>query len=286
LLLLLPRGTPLKSLGVIGFLPLFIYQHDKPKTGEFWFRLLDVGQGLSAVIQTKNHTLLFDTGAHFSDSFNAGEHIIVPYLKQNGLRTIDKVIVSHGDNDHIGGLARIINQLTVKEIISNEMIDGALPCIAGQFWSWDQVRFEVLHPSPNDSFDGNNRSCILKVSATIGSVLLTGDIEKEAEQALIARYPHKLNSTLLVAPHHGSKTSSTSAFIERVSPEVVMFATGYLNRFNHPHPKVLARYEQTSQTFNTAMDGSLLVQFTEHGIQPTMTWRKKSQKIWTAQLTK
>jgi len=286
LLFLLPRGTPLKSLGVIGFLPLFIYKPDKPDTGEFWFHLLDVGQGLSAVIQTKNHTLLFDTGAHFSDSFNAGEHIIVPFLKQSGVHSLDTVVVSHGDNDHIGGLASVIHQLSVKKIISNEMIEGAQPCIAGQNWQWDQVKFEVLHPSPKDTFVGNNRSCVVKVSAKSGSVLLTGDIEKEAEQTLIARYPQKLDSTLLVAPHHGSKTSSTSDFIERVSPNLVMFAAGYLNRFNHPHPTVLARYELSSQTLNTATNGALLVQFTEHGVEPPISWRKKSQKIWTAQLTK
>jgi competence protein ComEC len=115
---------------------------------------------------------------------------------------------------------------------------------------------------------------------------LTGDIEKEAEQTLTARYPQKLDSTLLVAPHHGSKTSSTSDFIERVSPDIVMFAAGYLNRFNHPHPTVLARYELSSQTLNTATNGALLVRFTEHGVEPPISWRKKSQKIWTAQLTK
>ena len=285
LLLLLPKGMPARRLGIIGLLPLFFYQPEKPKNGEFWFYLLDVGQGLAAVIETKDHTLLFDTGDHFSDSFNAGRHIITPFLTQKGTPHLNAVIISHGDSDHIGGLDEISQHLKVRQIISNEPVANSLPCIAGKQWQWNEVTFDIMHPRENDDPSGNNGSCVLKVSNKAGSVLLTGDIEKETEKLLVKRYAQQLNSTILVAPHHGSKTSSTPEFIKHVSAETVLFPVGYLNRFNHPNPTVLARYEKVSNTLNTAQHGAIFIRFNQQAVEPITTWRQKSQKIWTAKLT-
>lgn len=287
ILLLLPRGIPAKWLGIIGLFPLLFYQAEKPKSSEFWFSLLDVGQGLAAVIETKNHTLLFDTGAHFSDSFNAGQHIVLPFIKSKGINQLDAVIISHNDNDHLGGLKAIQQQLKIKQILSSTPIPftDSQTCLSGAVWQWDEVNFEILHPANDDDLNSNNRSCVLKVSNKNHSLLLTGDIEKEAEKLLLQRHPKKLASTVLIAPHHGSKTSSTIEFINHVNPDLVLIPAGYLNRFKHPHPTVLKRYQHKSKVLTTAENGAILVKISNLAPPQITTWRQQAQKIWTAKLT-
>ncbi|MDB2705132.1 DNA internalization-related competence protein ComEC/Rec2 [Pseudomonadota bacterium] len=284
LLLLSPRGFPAKWLGIIGFAPLLLFSPPHPNKNEFWFTLLDVGQGLSAVIQTYSHTLVFDTGPKFSDSFNTGTAVIKPFLQSSGINKIDTLVISHGDNDHIGGALPLINKVSVSTILTSvtDKIPNSRPCYSGQDWYWDGVYFEFLSPNQHDVDSKNNLSCVLKVSNNQGSVLLTGDIEKSAESRLIKRYPDSLNATILVAPHHGSKTSSSLPFINAVKPKLVFIPAGYRNRYHFPHINVLKRFQQQEiPVFNTAEHGAISIQFYENELSPISSWRYKTRKIWT-----
>jgi competence protein ComEC len=286
IVLLTPTRFPAKWLGILGFMPLFLNSPNKPDHGEFWFTLLDVGQGLAAVIQTQNHVLIFDTGPKFSDNFNTGTAIVQPYLQQQGIQHIDTMIVSHGDNDHIGGAIPLSNAVHVTQILSSypELLPNARHCHKGQSWQWDEVIFTMLYPEINDHGSENNLSCVLKVSTAIGSVLLSGDIESEAEQLLVDRYGTDLKSTLLVAPHHGSKTSSSRTFINAVQPELVIFTVGYRNRYHFPASAVIKRYQKLNSTlFTTAEHGAIEFKFNLHTLSSPVTWRQHAQRIWTHQ---
>ncbi|MCK5190550.1 MAG: DNA internalization-related competence protein ComEC/Rec2, partial [Methylococcales bacterium] len=208
-ILLSPRGMPMRWLGMVMFLPLLFVDLKKPEQGEVTLTLLDVGQGLSAVIETDKHVLVFDTGAKYSDQYDMGDAVVIPFLNSKGIKDVDTLLISHGDNDHIGGAESVIKQNRVDKILTSVpmMLAQYSPeqCQAGQSWDWDDVKFEILWPVQN-SFSENNNSCVLKVSSKQGSFLLTGDIEAEAEGGLIKKYAQQLESDVLIAPHHGSKT--------------------------------------------------------------------------------
>ncbi|NQY26746.1 MAG: DNA internalization-related competence protein ComEC/Rec2 [Piscirickettsiaceae bacterium] len=283
LLLLTPRKFPAKWLGIIGFSPLFFYNAQQPNENEFWFTLLDVGQGLSAVIQTQHHTLVFDTGPKFSNSFNTGTAIVLPFLQHQGIKQVDSLIISHGDNDHIGGAIPLINAIDVTQILTSvpELLSNSNHCDAGQSWQWDGVNFMMLNPNRDDISSKNNLSCVLKVSNKTHSVLLTGDIEYATEQQLIARYKAHLPATVLIAPHHGSKTSSSNAFINAVQAQYVLFPVGYNNRYHFPAKRITDRYQQRDITmFNSAKHGAIQFKFDHQNEPQITTWRQSSAKIW------
>lgn len=262
-LLLLPRGVPGRVLGFFWMAPLLWSGQDRPAPGEAWFTLLDVGQGLSAVVRTRAHVLVFDTGPALNPRFDTGSSVVVPFLYHEGVQRIDMLMVSHGDNDHIGGAASVLREFPVDGVLSSVperlAYAGARACEAGQRWRWDDVEFEVLHPPPGEMSSENNSSCVLRIAAAAGTrVLLTGDIEAGAEQELLRTQPAALRAEVLVAPHHGSKTSSTPAFIAAVAPRYVFYPVGYRNRFHHPHPSVRARYREAGVTaLATDADGAI-----------------------------
>jgi competence protein ComEC len=295
---LLPRGFPQRWLGFILILPMLLIQPKPLSQGEMRVSVLDVGQGLSVVIQTARHVMLYDTGQEYSQDTDAGSSIIVPYLQSQGVQKLDALVVSHDDNDHSGGLASVLAQLPVEwtaasYILPNDVIStitqSALPaqlqCYAGQKWLWDGVRFEVLYPDNKSYQDAtikdNDRSCVIKVTSRNGTLLLTGDIEAKAEAALLKNYKYKLNSDVLVVPHHGSKTSSTEAFIASVSAKYTIFTVGYLNRFNHPKPLILSRYlENRSTLYRSDYDGAILIDYLENQAIQVQAWRKENAKYW------
>ncbi|NOQ94626.1 MAG: MBL fold metallo-hydrolase, partial [Methylophaga sp.] len=231
-----------------------------------------------------NHTLVFDAGPKFSDSFNTGTAIVKPFLQSQGIPHIDTLIISHGDNDHIGGAIPLINETKTLRVLSSvpALLPNAQACYSGQEWQWDGVLFSVLHPTVTDHGSENNLSCVLRISNSAGSVLLTGDIEKEAEALLVQRYSSKLKSTLLIAPHHGSKTSSSMAFINAVSPKLTLFPIGFRNRYHFPHNIVSKRYNQKEiSLLNTAEQGAIQLKFSIHSISEPQQWRQSNHKIWT-----
>ncbi|MFW5451138.1 MAG: DNA internalization-related competence protein ComEC/Rec2 [Methylophagaceae bacterium] len=288
LVLLSPKKFPAKWIGLIGLTPLILYSPAKPNDGEVWFSLLDVGQGLATVIQTKNHTLVYDTGPKFSDEFNTGTAVVLPFLQYQGIKHIDTLVISHGDNDHIGGAIPLIDAITVDTIVSSTptLLPSATSCQAGQSWHWDNVNFSILHPQTTDRGSENNLSCVLKISSAYGSILLTGDIEAKTERLLVKRYGDKLRSTLLVAPHHGSNSSSTKAFINAVQADFVLFATGYRNRYHFPNTQVVERYQNNGITlFNTAVDGAIQFKLNPVMEHDLITARQSTSQIWTSDAT-
>ncbi len=279
-----PKGVPAKWLGGCLVLPLIFPVTNDLYHGEAKLTLLDVGQGLSAVIQTANHTLVFDAGAKYSQNYDIGSNVLLPFLRFNNIDRVDTLVISHGDNDHIGGSKSLMEGMQVTKIITSvpEKITDYQPvtCITGQQWLWDGVEFLILSPD-EDFFDSeNDNSCVLMVTTTTGKILLTGDIEEQAESWLVKSYGKQLQADVMVAPHHGSKTSSSFHFLEQVRPKVVLLPVGYLNRFGFPHEEVLQRYRDIgTQLFNTAKTGAITVRLTRK-LTEIETWRNKHGKYW------
>ncbi|GAO35140.1 competence protein ComEC [Sulfuricella sp. T08] len=291
--LLLPRGFPARWLGVAGFVPMFLVLPPQPAQGALWLSVLDVGQGLAVVVQTQNHALLYDTGPRYTADADSGSRIVVPYLRATGIKRLDGLIVTHDDSDHSGGAASVLDAVPVGWLASSLPADSpilsharkSLPCFAGQSWEWDGVRFEMLHPAwesyADERLRKNARGCTLKINSPYGSVLLPADIERESEAEILARTPDALAATLLVAPHHGSKTSSTEAFIRQVNPSIVIFTAGYRNHFGHPKPEVVERYRVLgSRLYRSDQDGAVLLRFGKNDGDALQTWRQERHRYW------
>ena len=281
LIVLAPRGIPARGLGFILILPLFFTKIERPLQGEVWLTLLDVGQGLATVIETKNHRLVFDVGARFSSSMDMGKNIVVPFLRSRQIKHLDMLIVSHADNDHIGGAKALLSEIKSEEILSSvpdELLAyQAKSCLAGQKWAWDEVEFTILSPSEKVFSSENNNSCVLRVETQWGALLLTGDIEKEAEMSLLN---NQLEAKVLIAPHHGSKTSSTFAFLKKVSPEIILIPAGAPNRFGFPHKDVLARYDAIgAKNLITGKEGAISIKLKKSGME-LQSYRKMAGKYW------
>ena len=273
--LLLPRGFPARWVGAVLGVPLFAVLPPSPGAGELWITVLDVGQGLAVVARTQNHALLYDAGPAFGASADSGTRVVLPYLRGEGVERLDALVVSHDDRDHSGGAASVLEGMPVGTLWSalpagHELLSAGAPsevCIAGRGWLWDGVSFEFIHPpalpAPAPEGRANDRSCVLRIAASGGRVLLTGDIERSAERELVRRVPALLAADALIVPHHGSATSSTPDFVDRVAPRYAVFAVGYRNRFGHPREDVLARYRKAGSTlFRTDEAGALEMRFT------------------------
>ena len=251
LLLALRWPLPWRLAGLPLVLPLALWQPPRPAPGQFELLAADVGQGSAVLVRTARHTLLYDAGPRYSLESDAGHRVLVPLLRALGER-VDTVVLSHRDSDHTGG-ARAVLAAQPRSAVRSSIEDGhelqalrpPTRCQAGQQWQWDGVLFELLHPEAADyarALKSNALSCVLRVRAAGGaSALLAGDIEQAQEQALAARTP-ELRADLLLAPHHGSRGSSSSALLAAVRPRWVLVQAGYRNRFGHPAPEALARY--------------------------------------------
>ncbi len=272
-----PRAFPLKPLALIFLLPLFSVKPDRPAPGAFTLAALDVGQGQAMVVQTTSHDLLYDAGPRWTDQTDAGQRIVVPYLRATGAKR-GAMVVSHQDSDHAGGAASVLASAKLDWWMSSMSASApewpgakkAVPftrCEAGQKWDWDGVTFTVIHPharayaTPRKS---NDLSCVIRVQGAHGeAALLTGDVEAIAETELIAR-AENIKVDLLSMPHHGSRTSSTEAFIAKTAPQITIANAGYRNRFGHPRADVLARYEEKNvKVDRTDWHGAVRYFFTE-----------------------
>jgi len=262
LMLLLPAGVPGKWLGLIWLLPVIFFHPSVPARNDFWVTTLDVGQGLSVIVQTKQHTLIFDAGPKFGSQLDTGESVVLPYLHYAGIRYIDKMIISHGDNDHLGGANAVLREIKTGSILTSAVEkfpeNAASICLANMTWQWDGVNFKILYPTIESLKLGNDSSCVLRIDNGKHSILLTGDIEKFAEKQLLTQAVQNLNADILTAPHHGSKTSSQKDFIAAVHPSYVIFATGYRNRYHFPHALVVRNYQEKEvMMLNTVDTGAL-----------------------------
>ncbi|WP_044875475.1 DNA internalization-related competence protein ComEC/Rec2 [Pseudomonas sp. LFM046] len=282
LLLIAPAGLPLRALGFALLLPILFPPLDRPVPGQAEVRVLDVGQGLSVLVRTRNHALLYDAGPRRGD-FDIGARVVVPTLRGLGVSRLDLMLLSHADNDHAGGAQAVTKALAVDRVLSGE--PGRLPaelaaelCSAGESWNWDGVDFLVWHPA--QAGDGNDSSCVLSVEAGGERILLSGDLGARGEAAWVAS-GQPLSARWLVAGHHGSRTSSASFFLRAVAPQKVVISRGHLNSYGHPHPLVVSRLQALpADIHDTAEEGALLLRLGAHGEleaerEKSVFWREK-----------
>jgi competence protein ComEC len=285
-----PRGLPWRAAGLALMAPAFALPAAAPAAGEAWITTLDAGQGLAVLVRTANRALLYDAGPAFGTETDSGERIVLPFLRAEEVRRLDAMVVTHNDLDHIGGAASVLAALEVDRLLhslpASSPLLGLAPaperCEAGQSWEWDGVRFELLHPQSADaqSRRTNNLSCVLSVRARGGAMLLTGDIEAAAEAVLLARGRERLAADVLLAPHHGSRTSSSPAFLAAVAPRAAVVPVGYRNRFGHPAPEVLERYARAGiEVRRTDLEGALTVRLSASGVRLEAE-RERRRRYW------
>ncbi|WP_179952210.1 DNA internalization-related competence protein ComEC/Rec2 [Marinicella rhabdoformis] len=273
LLMLLPRVIPQKFWAFFLLLPVVINTKESLPKGFFKAQFFDVGQGLSVAISTRNHDMLYDLGAAYDSGFNWAEAVVLPALKIEAIKHLDAVVVSHQDNDHAGGLPFLKELINIEKVYGST--EGQISCVKGVHWQWDEVTFEVLSPYNLIPYLKNNSSCVLRVSSVHGSLLLTGDIESAVEYRLLSQ-SDKLQSDVMLMPHHGSKTSSTAAFIEQVSPQWVVNSSGKYNPFNHPATEVMERYEMP--VFDTQQLGQVTA--SNYPVWHFHGFREDFPKLW------
>ncbi|WP_194715582.1 DNA internalization-related competence protein ComEC/Rec2 [Noviherbaspirillum soli] len=296
--LLAPRGWPARWLGLLLWLPLLLNAPDAPEHG-FRVTAFDVGQGNALLVETASHRLLYDTGPAYTPDSDGGSRVILPYLRYRGISRLDAMLVSHSDIDHAGGALSVLDEIDVGWVGSSlepdhEIINQASRhsrCLAGQNWTWDGVRFEMLHPTPSiydiPGQKPNGRSCTIRVSAGGVSMLLAGDIEAPQESQLLSGMPQRLPSTVLLAPHHGSGTSSTPDFLDAVAPQIAVFQVGYRNRYRHPKAEVEQRYAlRQIRGLRSDRDGAISLDFAQSPSEPGTaavsvdTFRTRHRRYW------
>lgn len=261
-LLLLPNGVPLRLLGLPMLLLAVFPPQERVPHGQVDVVQLDVGQGQSLILRTRHHTLLYDAGPR-TGTFDLGARVVLPSLRKFGVDRLDMMLLSHADADHAGGAAAIAGGMPIQRVVGGEVEGlptflGTQPCVSGEQWQWDGVSFELWQwPGADNS---NAKSCVLQVQANGERLLLTGDIDRAAEQAFLAS-PLAVPTDWLQAPHHGSRSSSSKAFLQRLAPGSVLISRGRGNAFGHPHPQVLQRYQALgSQVYDSAEQGAVRLQ--------------------------
>ena len=294
--LLMPRGFPARWIGGIAVLPILLIAPAAPPEGVLRLAVLDVGQGLAVVAQTRNHAMLYDAGPVFGPQSDAGNRVIVPYLRAAGIRALDELIITHGDKDHAGGMQSVLQAVPVavlRSSLGDAAPGGTVPDtparLAGTRWQWDGITFEILHPAAahytRDKQRSNDRSCVLRIGVGSQSVLLTADIEQKTERELLQSAGEKLPARVMLVPHHGSRTSSSVEFVTKVAPQIALVATGYRNRFGHPKDDVLARYRALdARIYRTDLDGALLLSMTVSGDIEIKRQRASARRYWHAAL--
>jgi len=270
--LLAPRGVPWRAGGLALMAPAFCLAPIAPLPGEVWITAFDVGQGLAVLARTRTRTMLYDAGPAWAADADSGSRVVVPAMRGAGLERLDLLVLSHEDSDHIGGALSVLEMLEVEAMASSlgvghplrGMVAAPRRCAAGESWEWDGVRFAFLTPAWNGSAKRNDQSCVLRIAAEGGAILLTGDIERAAEKALLSS---AVRSDVMLVPHHGSRTSSTPEFIAAVAPRWAIVAAGYRNRFGHPNGEVLERYRSAGvQIARTDLQGSIAVRLSAEGV--------------------
>jgi competence protein ComEC len=291
--MLAPRGWPHRWAGAAALVPLLTQAPAHPREGEFSVTAFDVGQGMALLVETRGHRLLYDTGPQYAADSNGDNRVIAPYLKARGIGALDGMIVSHSDADHSGGALALLQTLRFGWVASSlwpgSPVVRAAPhhvrCAAGQRWSWDGIEFEMLHPDVesyrNAALKSNARSCTLRVAGKSRSMLLAADIEAAQEAALLAQAGGKLAADVLLAPHHGSGTSSTLPFLRAVHPAVGVFQVGYRNRYHHPKAEVYERYGALGiRRVRTDDSGAIMLEFGD--ALAVREYRREHARYWYA----
>ena len=289
--LLAPPGWPARALGAIALLPLLVWPGERPAPGALWVTALDVGQGSAVVLETRDRVWLYDAGPRYASDADAGERVILPYLRRRGIDWLDGLIVSHLDSDHAGGAAAVLRGMGVGTVLSSIPAGHAAlggrtaveRCEAGQVWQAGDLTLSVVHPEARDyerRASTNATSCVVRVQAGSATTLLSGDIPADAEAALAARMP-KLPVQLLMAPHHGSRSSSSPALLEATAPALAFAQSGYRNRYGHPDPAVVERYrDRRIELARTDESGALQWRFATDGGVGFRAARADAVRYW------
>lgn len=257
LLVVLPLPWRVRTLGVVLLVPMLWPAIERPAPGTYTLMAVDIGQGNAVWIRTATHDLLYDTGPAWGTQADAGDRVLVPLLSAQGVQRLDAMVLSHRDSDHTGGAGSVLHVVGAELLYSSLEAGHPLlalvhhaPCVEGMTWVWDGVRFEFLHPTAQalqeaEAFPGwkpNARSCVLRIGGDTDGALLVGDIEREQELTLLNLKERAMHAEVLLVPHHGSKTSSSAAWLRAVSPRWAVIQAGYRNRYGHPATEVLQRY--------------------------------------------
>ncbi|GAA5129930.1 DNA internalization-related competence protein ComEC/Rec2 [Thalassotalea piscium] len=262
----LPLILIVANISVLGF---------KSKS-EWTVKVMDVGHGLAVIVEKNQRILLYDTGASYPSGFSMAESVLLPYFQENGVQQLDWLIISHDDNDHAGGFIELHEQLLISNLMTNDKaINASHRCIAGNSYQWQQLTLDIVSPGEIKGAD-NDDSCVVRISDQHNSVLLTGDISQKVEKLLVSKLQANskditdsyLASKVLVAPHHGSKTSSSTAFIKAIAPDYAVFSAGFLNHWRMPANTVVERYQKLNvNVLNTADSGMITFQMRSKGIE-------------------
>ena len=285
---LAPRGFPWRTAGIALMLPAILLPPPAPEQGNAWVHVLDVGQGLAVLVRTARHALLYDAGPAFGES-DSGERIVAPAIVALGVPRIDALVLTHDDIDHVGGARSILERFEVGALRHGlpeshpllALAPAPARCTRGESWEWDGVRFEFLHPAAGAApRKRNDQSCVLRVDAGGTALLLTGDIERSAELALVRSGLAPAHA--LLVPHHGSRGASSEALVAAVRPRLAVAAVGYRNRFGHPAPAVEARYARQGATLlRTDRDGAVTLRLAPDGVRAE-TERARRRRYWHA----
>ena len=278
--LLLPSIWPVRVGAAMLCLPALLNAPAAPTYGQVQLTMLDVGQGLAAVVRTENHTLVYDTGPIFRSGRDTGELVVLPYLWSQGIRRADVLMISHSDADHAGGLETFLREMPTARLMHGPSLPrrtGSLPCRHGQQWNWDGVRFAVMHPSSAEQWSDNDSSCVLLVETQHGGLLLTGDIEAPAERAMESLR----RVDVVTVPHHGSRSSSSAEFVAATRPIYALASAGYRNRWGFPKPDIVERWERSgARVITTANSGAIELRLTARGLESVREYRKTHRRFW------
>lgn len=289
LLFIFAREWIWRLMAIVLCASLILIRPDRLDNNQLRLSVLDVGQGLSAIIETRQHALLYDVGPQYPSGFNTSDAVVLPYLRYRSINYVDKLVISHHDNDHAGGLEMMLASGLVAELLVGHAAEHkpsipAQDCLQGRQWIWDNTQFNVLHPPADWHARKNNSSCVIQIFHPAATILLTGDIEAEVEYRLLAEFGDKLRSDILIVPHHGSLSSSTPAFLEAVAPKFAIYSAGYRNRYGFPHATIQARYRAIgARQLNTAQEGAIVFELdVDKGIQQRPGYRRTSHRYWHA----
>jgi competence protein ComEC len=282
-----PRGVPLRGYGALLFLPLALPPRDQPAPGAFRVWVLDVGQGLAVLVRTRSHTLVYDAGPAYAGGRDAGTGIVLPAITALGIGPVDRLVVSHGDADHAGGAASVVQRYPQAQRSSGEpkrLSFEAAACVAGDAWSWDGVvfRFVAVPPARHGKTPGNDRSCVLAVEGAAGRLLLTGDIGSAAEERMSRDSLASPLPTVTTMAHHGSRHASTTPWLAAVRPTLAIASAGWRNRFGHPHPHAVDRHAQIgTPVYVTSRSGAIRIDFpADAAPHVTREWRRPVRRYW------
>lgn len=319
-MLLAPWPKWRKAWLLLAFLPLAVRSPQRPATEELRVTVIDVGQGMAVLVESHDYRLLYDTGPRYAEEADAGRRILLPWLRAHGVDRLDALVVSHGDSDHSGGALALLRGLAIDTVWTSLAPDDPIvqaagprhrPCVRGAGWQADSHHFAWLHPEPAQAPDGatagsapndrpsgadrtrkagkssNARSCVLRVTGPAGVLLLPGDVEAPQERQLLTRLaPDDIAADVLIAPHHGSTTSSTVPFVAAVHPRIVVFQVGYRNRFGHPRAVVVQRYRQTCSTLlRTDSQGEIGISMAPGRAPEIRSLRRDAPRYWQVRMT-